>query len=631
MMTPVPMCRVSLSLLTEDLIQAGLELARFGSFSPQLRPRKEETFPELPLRDYLEVFESARARFRKISQFLGFEPRPEAAPERPPDLAELQSLNQWLEEVWQQCSACAENLRRSEEELREVRQLKGLLRSYRHLDFDLGLLHTDFRFLHVRLGTIPQQNLGRLREAVALAGFTTTRFAVREERAHVIVAGLKEKAEELETVLKAADFRALQLPAEFSDHPARVEQALAERERRALQQQRHLKGEIAQRLREQGEQLQKGFRQLLAASGFAGFGEAPGSRGSLASISGWVPASEVERLEKVLKSRIDGPVMIEIRAPKPEELPQVPSCLRHGRWLQPFAALVHNYGVPRYREIDPTWFLALSFSIMFGMMFGDLGHGALFVLAGFALRRRYPQVQIMLTYAGLASMLFGLFYGSLFGYEHLIPALWMSPLEDPVRMLQVAFGWGVFFILTATLIRIRNDLVERQWGEALFGSHGMAGLLLYLALLASGWQWTRGSALTTLHWVGLLLPLAALLGWKWHRQQAPAGEKALVVIIEGFETFMNYISNTLSFLRVAAFGLNHVALSLAVFALANMMDTTGHWITVILGNLFIVVLEGAIVVIQVLRLEYYEGFSRFFRGDGRRFQPLRLSLNMERP
>ncbi len=77
----------------------------------------------------------------------------------------------------------------------------------------------------------------------------------------------------------------------------------------------------------------------------------------------------------------------------------------------------------------------------------------------------------------------------------------------------------------------------------------------------------------------------------------PPGERLLVVIIEGFETFMNYISNTLSFLRVAAFGLNHVALAIAVFALADMLGATGHWITVVLGNLFILVLEGAIVVI----------------------------------
>jgi V/A-type H+-transporting ATPase subunit I len=151
-------------------------------------------------------------------------------------------------------------------------------------------------------------------------------------------------------------------------------------------------------------------------------------------------------------------------------------------------------------------------------------------------------------------------------------------------------------------------------------------LLLYLGLLAAGWQWAQGKDLSATHLAALGASLLVLLAWKWQRVQAPLGEKLLVVVIEVFETFMNYVSNTLSFLRVAAFGLNHVALALAVFALADMMQTTGHWITVVLGNLFIVLLEGAIVVIQVLRLEYYEGFSRFFRGDGRAFRPLRLTL-----
>jgi V/A-type H+-transporting ATPase subunit I len=122
----------------------------------------------------------------------------------------------------------------------------------------------------------------------------------------------------------------------------------------------------------------------------------------------------------------------------------------------------------------------------------------------------------------------------------------------------------------------------------------------------------------------ILVPLAVVMGFKWRHLEGPLGEKVLVVAVEGFEAVMNYLANTLSFLRVAAFSLNHVALAVAVFTLADMLGTAGHWITVVLGNVFIIVIEGAIVTIQVLRLEYYEGFSRFFRGDGRAFRPLRL-------
>lgn len=77
-------------------------------------------------------------------------------------------------------------------------------------------------------------------------------------------------------------------------------------------------------------------------------------------------------------------------------------------------------------------------------------------------------------------------------------------------------------------------------------------------------------------------------------------------------------------MRVAAFSINHVALALAVFTIADSLGTTGRWITLVIGNLVILGLEGAIVAIQVLRLEYYEGFSRFYSGSGRAFQPLVL-------
>ena len=154
--------------------------------------------------------------------------------------------------------------------------------------------------------------------------------------------------------------------------------------------------------------------------------------------------------------------------------------------------------------------------------------------------------------------------------------------------------------------------------------HGLVNLLFYLALVGGGYQlYSTG----TFGWQAtsvVLLSLLTLAVHTWREMQAPTGEKVLVVVIETLETVIGYVSNTLSFLRVAAFSLNHVALSIAVFTLAGMMDTAGHWITVVLGNLFILILEGGIVLIQVMRLEYYEGFSRYFFGDGREFTPVRL-------
>jgi V/A-type H+-transporting ATPase subunit I len=229
----------------------------------------------------------------------------------------------------------------------------------------------------------------------------------------------------------------------------------------------------------------------------------------------------------------------------------------------------------------------------------------------------------------MASLAFGFLYGSVFGFEGWLRPLWIAPLSDPNRMLMVALYWGIAFILLATALTVYNRINERRILEALCDGKGLAGLLLYLGLLYGGWRWFNEGRFGTVEALGIGVPLGIVLAYRWRENPVPFGERLLVVSIESFETVMAYLSGTFSFLRVAAFSLNHVALAVAVLALAEMMDTAGHWITVVFGNVFSLVLEGGIVTIQVLRLEYYEGFSRFFQGNGREFRPLTLYADRE--
>ena len=158
----------------------------------------------------------------------------------------------------------------------------------------------------------------------------------------------------------------------------------------------------------------------------------------------------------------------------------------------------------------------------------------------------------------------------------------------------------------------------------MFDSTGLAGLLFYLG--AIGLLASLGGMMDVARPAWALAGMGAVMvaAFKFHSTRAGLGERVLVTLIETLETATSLFSNTLSFMRVAAFSLNHVALALAVFTLANGLDAAGHGFTLILGNIIIIVLEGAIVAIQALRLMYYEGFSRFYSGDGREFMPLRL-------
>jgi V/A-type H+-transporting ATPase subunit I len=627
MFAPLPMQHVTLHLLKEDAPAAALTLAERASFNPEAAPAGEHDLPDRPGRHYQSLYRSARMRLDKALGHLDLDPYavPRGAA-RVVSEKELAELDEWLGQVWHKCSQCEENLRRLEEETRNVEQLDRALDNYATLDINLGLLQGRLRFLDVRLGTVPISNVKRLNEALGLAGYYLTVFTVSEANAHVALAGLSGNEEEVRTVLEAANFRRIELPPEFRDYPEKVRADLARRRADVKEQRRAHEQEVAMNRTTYGDDLLRAAHALDLAAPYAQLADSLRSTGNLTVVSGWVPRDEVAPLREALVVRLGRRFVLEARDPIPAERPAVPSAVRYPAWLRGFASLVSNYGVPRYGEFDPTWLFALTFVAMFGMMFGDVGHGL--TIAGVALwqRRRLQRFTPFVVALGVSSTVFGFLYGSLFGYEEAIHPLWMSPLSDPSLMLTLALYWGVGFILLSTAITIRNRLAERRYQEALLDGRGLAGLLLYLGLLFSVVSWVAAGEHGLLHQAAIFVPLAVILVYHWRKTEAHLGERLLVVFIEGFETLMSYISNTLSFLRVAAFSLNHVALALAVFTIAGMLGTTGHWITVILGNLFILVLEGAIVAIQVLRLEYYEGFSRFFSGDGREFRPLTLNV-----
>jgi len=625
MMLPLKMKRVAVQVLSEDAPLAALVLAECGAFNPESSSVLQEELPEFPGEHYRELYRSAQSYLDRILAHCNLpqSPLPLQAVRHVQE-TELGEIEDWLQQVWAKCSECQEGMRRIEEEQNHIDQLLTTLEKFESLDIDLELLQRGKRFLDMRLGTVPVDNLKRLEEALRLAGFLLTPFLLLDNTAQVIAAGPAGNTSEIDSVLQAAGWRALDIPPEFRDRPEKVREQLLRRREQVVEENASQCRTLENTRQEFKDRMIAAGHTLSLAAPLAELGESLRGRGALTMISGWVPAREMARLEDGLKRRMPQRFVLSARDPLPQEHGLVPSALRHPRILHSFNALVRNYGVPHYGEFDPTVLFALSFIAMFGMMFGDVGHGAVIVIGGVLLRRKIKTFSVFVAAIGLSSMLFGALYGSVFGYEELLHPLWMAPLSDPNRMLTLALYWGIGFILIATMLTIRNRLAEGHVLEALFDGKGLAGMLFYMGVLFGGWRWVAQGRFGLLETLLIVVPLGAILAYKWHENQIPMGEKILVVLIEGFETVMAYVANTLSFLRVAAFSLNHVALAIAVFTLADMMGQTGHWITVVLGNVFILVMEGAIVAIQVLRLEYYEGFSRFFSGDGREFTPLKL-------
>ena len=625
MFTPLTMRHVTLYLMREEAPAAALILAEQGVFAPHQEAAADDALPEQPGTRFSGLYVSAARRLDKILAYTRLQLEPPVG-DGELDVVTGETLarvNDQLGAIWHVFSHCEENERRLLDEQHQVSQLRQALTEYEALDVDLGLLQGKLRFLDVRIGTVVGGDVPRLRESLGLLGYSLSVFMETDGTSHVVAAGLAGAGGALERVLKAAAFRQLALPREFQDRPSRLREQLQSRWRQVADALQAHERTVRENLFKHRETILAAAATLARAAPYQQLIDTLHGRGGLVRVGGWVPQDRVEALRHALAHCLGGRVAMTVRAPRAEELKAVPSAFRYPSWLRPFAVLVRSYGIPRYGEVDPTWLFAVTFVAMFGMMFGDVGQGGVIAAAGLLLPRRWRGFRPFVVAAGLSSTVFGLFYGSVFGAEIINP-LWVSPMKDPQYMLELALCWGIGFILLAGAITIRNLVAARRYAEALLDANGAMGMLFYVGLLYGGSQLVRHGGVNVVGLLAMGLPLAVILWRIWQANRAGTGERILIVAVEGFETVMRYIANTLSFLRVAAFSLNHVALSVAIYMLAGMMDTAGHWSAVVLGNVFMLVLEGGIVAIQVLRLEYYEGFSRFFSGDGRAFRPLTL-------
>jgi len=625
MFGPLPMRHVTLQVMDEDLNTVSLVLADLGVFHPDPRDPEDAQLHLVPGQAYRTLYRQAQTRLNKISAHLGGLPPFELGELRVVDEAELTDLNERLGELWNECSASEEQAHRTLEDERGVDQLEAALGNFSNLRVDLAMLQGERRFLDLRIGTVPRDHLNRLKEALGLANFLVFPYLLTSEQAQIVVVGTKGRGTEVEAVLNTAAFQPLPMPPEFRDHPEQLRDDLAVRRRAIAEARKAYAEEVTARAERSQDLLARAQAALALAEPLVQLDSAARAQGYLAVVSGWVPARDVRRLEQALHDRLAYPFLLTARRPRAEERPEVPSVMRQNRVLAPFRTLVRQYGVPRYGEFDPSAIFAVTFILMFGMMFGDVGHGAVLAIAAIAFRRKLKRFTGFGVAVGLSSMAFGVLYGSVFGYEELVHAVWLSPLSDPGRMLRVALYWGIGFLLGATLLRIYNRLMEGDRIGALFDTNGLTTVTFYVGMIWGGFGWFTTGSYGTGAAALTLASLAAIMIYKTAESHASFGERLIIVLVETLETIMGNVSNTLSFLRVAAFSLNHVALMLAVFALANMMDTVGYWLMVVFGNIFIIVLEGAIVTIQTLRLEYFEGFSRFYSGDGREFRPLLLN------
>lgn len=367
-------------------------------------------------------------------------------------------------------------------------------------------------------------------------------------------------------------------------------------------------------------------------------------------ISGFAQAEDAAEIQAQFESLAH--VEVEVRPPHSDARLTPPTKLSHNWFTKPFAMFVEMYGTPDYDGIDPTPFVALTYSVLFGMMFGDVGQGAVLIVLG-ALLGKYKQMRLgeIGVRIGIFSVLFGILFGSVFGNEHLLDPFYQNvfglahkPIEImtadfiPV-LLVISVIIGCFLIIVSMSINVFLSLKHRDYVECICSHNGVSGLVFYISVLLGALAMLFadnvlfGSPVYLILCIGLPLILMFLKEAIHHRvhhlPMFPAGFGGYFIesFFELFEIVLSFITNTISYLRVGGFVLSHAGMMMAVMLINEMAGGSG-WLVMIIGNILVMCLEGMIVGIQVLRLEFYEMFSRYFNGNGIVFKAMKKTGGM---
>jgi len=355
-------------------------------------------------------------------------------------------------------------------------------------------------------------------------------------------------------------------------------------------------------------------------------------------------SSDEERNEIFAEQISDSDLTIQVQETK---VIKAPTLLKNNKFSKPFEMFVDMYGTPNYYGVDPTLLVSITYTILYGMMFGDFGHGLCLVVLGFygSYKNNKSNLFKIIKRIGFSSMFFGFLYGSFFGIEDFFNPIHRSLFNVPDKLFEVmasestmiilgsALAIGALLIVISMIINMFIKVKNRELGELLFSQNGVTGLVFYLFLLFAlvGVMTATYNAINPITEIIFIIvplliflleqPLSSLIEGQGFKPQGSWGDFAIEAPIELFEVCLNFLANTMSYLRVGGFVLSHAGMMLVVMTLVEMTGNAG-FIVFVLGNIFVMALEGLIVGIQVLRLELYEMFSRYFYGGGHKFEKM---------
>lgn len=506
-----------------------------------------------------------------------------------------------------------------------------------NIDFDRLF---SCKYLQIRFGRLPTMNLDKLKyygEQKFL--FKVLHKGTKETYCSYI--STADNAPEIDNIFSSLYFERIHIPEFVHGKPKEALEVLKEEDDTAKQYIQVLDSRIEKLFSENMEEMNhiysisKKLNETYDAQKYVVV------FGKNAAVYGFAEDKDAKKIKADFEQLDD--VKVEIASAMSDSRLTPPTKLKNNWFSKPFRMFVEMYGVPSYTDFDPTNLVAISYTFLFGMMFGDVGQGIVLSLVGyFFYKWKGMQLGAVGMRLGISSTIFGFVFGSVFGsealFEHFMEPMFLPmKQENTMPLLMAAITTGVVLIIISIAFNIFLNIKKKHWGDMLFSQNGLAGLIFYVSVLLLvanmlvGFNIPLGGPV----YIALLIIMPIIMIFLkeplCHKLEGekmfPHGFGAFFTeaFFELFEVMLTFIANTMSFLRVGGFVLSHAGMMMVVYTLAQMVAggpgiiNLGYILVAVIGNIFVMCLEGMIVGIQVLRLEFYEMFSRYYEGKGKPF------------
>lgn len=562
-----------------------------------------------------------------------------------PELMDIEKAIKTVRAVQDGFRRLEEEKSRLQSEHAEILDPLKIIRPFKNLNFDVSEI-LNFKYIHYRFGRIEKQYLQKF-EKYIYDNLDTLFIKCGEDEMYVygVYFVPEHQAHKVHAVYSSMHFERIFIPNEYHGTAAEAFEKLDTRHREIHKALDANKEASRKFLQDNSTKIVSAKAALDACSSSFDIRKlaacTPGDTNTFYILCGWMTEKDALAFQKDIQN--DEKIFCLMEDQKAPATQKPPTKLRNPKLFKPFEMYVKMYGLPAYNEMDPTWFVAITYSFIFGAMFGDVGQGLVLFLGGlFLYKTKKMDLAGIISCAGVFSVFFGFMYGSFFGFEDVLKAIWLKPMNQMMdvplvgrlnAVFVIAIGFGMFIILICMVFNIINSIRRGDTEKTWFDSNAVAGLVFYgsivltIGLFISGKKLPAAAILVIMFGIPLLLMflkelLTNLVEKKSKILPEQKGMFFVQSFFELFEVLLSYLSNTLSFLRIGAFAVSHAAMMEVVLMLAGATNGGNpNWIVVVLGNIFVCAMEGLIVGIQVLRLEYYEIFSRFYAGNGREFKP----------